>query len=175
MTGSRRFSAADRVLINGSKSRRVHVVIISGLLFAVGVGSLVLGKDHVPDHRLVGFVCGGIALAVIIALRGAWAETVALTIDEEGLWYADWKLPLVPWCHIGDVYTTGIRLRPLLRINLENSVDFFQSLNTNARGRIRENNLVRIDHLLIPNGALEISIKDLIPLINDFSSRAGDH
>ncbi len=137
----------------------------------VGVASYLLVEDYVRDHDLVGLACGGIAIAVIIALRGVWVDKAAMTIDGEGLWFADWKLPLVPWHHVAEVYTTGIRLRPLLRIDLVNSDGFFKSLDADSRKRIRGNHLVKEDHLLIPNGALDMSIKDIMLNINAVPSR----
>ena len=150
----------------------MHATIIAGLLMVIGLGSFFMGENYVPDHVLVGIVCGGIAVAVIIVNRGAWSIAVALTIDEDGLWYRDWKLPVVPWRHVAKAYSTGIRLRPLLRIDLADAEVFFSGLDQNRQRQLRGNSLVKADHLLIPDGAVEMPIVKIVPIINASASRA---
>lgn len=161
MTQGSQGSAATVVAIRVSKSRRIHASIIAGLLAAIGGGSFFLGENYVPDNELIGIVCGGIAVAVLIVSRGAWTKGVAMTIDETGVWYRDWELPVVPWPHVASARPSGIRLRPLLRIELHDPESFFSGLDEESRRRLRGNTLVKSDHLLIPNGALELPIAEI--------------
>lgn len=171
MTDNNPAPTGAEVIIRVSNSRRLHASIIAGLLVVTGFGSFLLGEGYVPDHELIGMVCGGMAAAVLIVARGAWTEGVAMTISAHGIWYRDWKMPVVPWKHVGRVYATGIRLRPLLRIDLDDADGFFAGLDDTSRRDVRGNTLVKSDHLLVPNGALALPITEVTTAIETAAAR----
>ena len=171
MTENNPSRTAAGVSIGVSNSRRLHGSIIAGLLVVTGLGTFLLGESYIPDNELIGMVCGGMAAVVLIVSRGAWTEGVAMTINEDGIWYRDWNLPVVPWNHIGRVYATGIRLRPLLRIDLDGADDFFEGLDDSSRRDVHGNPLVKPNHLLVPNGALALSISEIVTVIGTAAAR----
>ena len=174
MTDSNQEPAGAAITIGVSKSRRKHALIIAGFLAVIGFGSFIAGEGYVPDHELGGGVCGAVAVLVLMVSRGAWTEGVAMTIGDEGIWYRDWNLPVVPWRHIDRAYATGIRLRPLLRIDLVNAQTFFGGLDDEIRGRLPGNTLIKANHLLAPNGALEMPIAEVVAEIGAALRRRTD-
>ena len=150
-----------------SRSRRVHASVIAGLLAAIGAGTMAFGAGRVPDHRLVAVVCWGFAAGALWVSRSARARGTAMTVGDAGLWYRDWDLPPVPWRHVAGARATGIRLRPLLRVDLRDAEAFFATLDGAARRRSRGNALVKGDHLLVPDNAVETPISELAALIRE--------
>ena len=89
-----------------------------------------------------------------------------MTIGRDGVWYKDWKMPTIPWHHVDRAYSTGIRLRPLLRIDLLNAESFFSELDDSVRQTLKRNPLIKQDHLLVPNGITELPISEISAAIN---------
>lgn len=170
MTGQIPGERREEYAFGVSASRRVHASVIAGLLTAIGIGTMLFGDGYVRDHRLIAVVCWGLAAAALYVSRGAWSRGTAMIIDDTGLWYRDWDLPPVPWRHVAGARAVGIRLRPLLRIDLKDTESFFAMLDSAARRRSRGNALVKGDHLLIPNNAVEKPISEIAVLIRERAS-----
>ena len=98
-----------------------------------------------------------------------------MTVSGAGVWYKDWKLPVIPWRHVGRAYSTGIRLRPLLRIDLVDAEGFFSDLDDASLRKLDGHTLVKSDYLLIPNGILEIPISEIATIINAAAKRLSIH
>ncbi len=135
-----------------------------------GLGTVLFGDGHVRDHESIAAVCGALAVAVLLVSRGARSRGTAMTIDDAGLWYRDWDLPAVPWRHVSGARIGGVRLRPLLRVDLRDAESFFAALDGAARRKSHGNALVKGDHLLIPGNAVEESISEIAVLIRERAS-----
>jgi hypothetical protein len=173
-TGSQNFPFAEAT-IRLSKSRRSHALIIAGLFAAIGISSFLFGDGYVPDNDLVAIICVIGAVFVYGVSYGSWTEGVAMTVSGAGVWYKDWKLPVIPWRHVGRAYSTGIRLRPLLRIDLVDAEGFFSDLDDASLRKLDGHTLVKSDYLLIPNGILEIPISEIATIINAAAKRLSIH
>lgn len=152
--------------IGVSKTRRFHGRILAGVFAVIGVFSFLFGDTYVPDNEAVAAVCAIGAGVVYFVSYGSWSEGVVMTISKEGVWYRDWKLPVIPWQHVERSYSTGIRLRPLLRIDLVDAETLFSELNDKSVEKSHNRDLVKSDYLLIPNGVLEIPISQVSKVIN---------
>lgn len=166
MTGSMQNSSFTKVTIRSSKSRRFHGRILAGVFSVIGALSFLMGDNYVPDNEFVAGVCAIVAVAVYFISSSSSSRGVAMTISKEGVWYRDWKLPVIPWRHVDRAYSTGIRLRPLLRIDLADAEILFSELNNTGAQNLRNHELVKSDHLLIPNGMLEAPISEISSAIN---------
>lgn len=166
MTGNSEPSPFTRITIRLSRSRRIHALVIAGVFVAAGIVSVLVGGRHAPNSSLIAIVCFVGAVLVYGISRGSWSKGVAMTISREGVWYKDWKLPVIPWCHVGHAYPTGIRLRPLLRIDLVDAQKFFSELDEMALRKIDSHPLVKSNYLLVPNGILEVPISEISTTIN---------
>ena len=162
----------ERLEFKVTRGRCLHGIIISVLLMVIGLLAVSLGDGHIQDSGWVGIVCFAIAAGVLYVSRGIWTRGIALAIDNEGNWYRDWQLPVVPWAHVANAYSDGIRLRPLLRIDLNDAQVFFASLDDESRRGILGNTLIKKDRLFIPNNAVDKSITDLIAAIKAFRGGA---
>ena len=158
--------AAPEVEIKSSGARRLHGQIVAGVFGASGILCFFVDGSYISNNMLVASLCILTAIIVFYLARRSWSKSVVMTISLDGVWYKDWKLPTIPWHHIGRVYTTGVRLRPLLRIDLHNAEHFFAELDESARKTLKGHPLVKGDHLLVPNGVLEFPISAISAAIN---------
>ena len=144
-----------------ARGQRLHGMIIAGLIGAIGVGALLAGP-RVPDNELVALVLLLMAAAqtgfVFYRTRDTGPHMV---IDGDGVWFRDWRLPVVPWRHIAEVHQTGIRLQPFVCIELADAQAFFASLDDRARADSRSNRLIRSPRLMIPGRALEATPREI--------------
>ena len=150
-----------------SRSRRVHSVIVAGVLGVIGGGVFFFGEGHIQDYEMVGFFCWGLIVVNFYFSRKFWKKGVALTVDQKGMWYCDWNLPTVPWRYIRTVCSSGNRMRPLLRVDLLEEESFFASLDNDIIGKLRGNVLVKPDCLLIPVGNLETPTPEITSFIRN--------
>ena len=175
MTNGSQNSPFAEATIRLSKSRRIHALIIAGLFAAIGIGSFLFGDGYVPDNDLVAIICVIGAVFIYGVSYGSWSEGVAMTISGDGVWYKDWKLPVIPWRHVGRACSTGIRLRPLLRIDLVDAEVFFSELDDSSLRKLDGHTLVKSNYLLVPSGILEIPISEIATAINAAAQRLSDH
>jgi len=167
MTETDREIVPDTLTIGVSKSRRLHAMIVAGLLSVVGVVAFFFGDGHTGDGELIAIVCLCLAAWMLYSSRSALTKGTAMTINADGIWYRDWGLPVVPWRHIADAYPDGSRIRLLLRIDLKDAEAFFASLDDKTQRRAKRNALIKKDRLVIPHNALEMPIADMASAIRD--------
>ena len=153
-----------------SRVRRLHASVVAFLLSMIGLGVVLFGEGHVRDHVLISAICVALSVAVLLLSWGAWSRGTVMTIDDAGLWCRDWDLPSVPWRYVSGARTAGVRLRPLLRVDLRNAELFFATLDVDARRKSRGNALVKSDHLLIPGSAVEEPLSEIAALIRERAS-----
>jgi len=151
-----------------SRRKRLHGLVIAGVFAAVGVGAILGAGPGLPDGRMIGLVSLALAAAVVVYVaRTAWNPGVGMVLDDRGLWFRDWGLPPVPWHHVGDAHTVGIRLRPLVCVELKDSDAFIAGLDEAVRRGCRGNPLVRPPRLMVPNGALDAPLGDIVAAIRE--------
>lgn len=125
------------------------------------------GDGRVPDHVSISAICAAFSCVILLVARGTGLRGIVMTIDDRGIWYRDWDLPAVPWRHVSGTWITGIRLRPLLRVDLRDAESFFATLDGATRRKSRGNVLIKDDHLLIPGNAIERPISMIAALIRE--------
>ena len=150
-----------------SKSRRLHSVVVSGVLGLIGGGVLLFGEGHIEDYQMVGLFCWGLLVVNLFFSQKFWKKGVALTVDQKGMWYCDWDLPTVPWRYISTVCSSGSRIRPMLKVDLLEKEAFFASLDNEIREKLRGNVLVKPDCLFIPVGNLETPTPEITSFIRN--------
>lgn len=165
----------NRVEFGVSRSKRTHGLLIAGLLTVTGLIAIAGAGPSLPDGRLIGIVALALAAGVgFHVLRTTRDPGPGMVLDDEGIWFREWGLPVVPWHHIAGVRTTGRRIRPLLSIDLRDAEIFFARTGGLANKQRRTNPLVRDDRLIVPNGALDATLGDIAATIREHrNSSAG--
>ncbi len=174
MTDDNAQAAGINVAFRSSRAKRVHGLVIAGVLAAVGLLAMFAAGPALPDGQLIGLVNLALAGGVVVyVLRSAWNPGVGMVLDDNGVWFRDWDLPPVPWRHIANAHAAGIRLRPLVHVELHDAETFFARVDAGARKRRRANPLVRPTRLTVPNGALDAPLTDIVEAIREAKARAG--
>ena len=175
MTDDKAQAAGINVAFRFSRAKRVHGLVIAGVLAAVGLLALFAAGPALPDGGLIGLVNLALASGVVVyVLRTAWNPGVGMVLDDDGVWFRDWDLPPVPWRHVANAHTAGIRLRPLVHVELHDAETFFARVDAAARKPRRANTLVRRTRLIVPNGALDAPLNDIVAAIREGMARAAD-
>ena len=174
MTDEAGVAARDRREFRGSRRQRLHGLVIAGLLAVVGVGAMLAAGPAVPDGEMIGFVNFALAGAIVVyVVVTKWNPGVAMVLDDNGVWFRDWGLPPVPWRYVANAHTAGIRLRPMVYVDLHDAESFFAQLDASAQNRSRANPHVRPTRLTVPSGALDAPLTDVVEAILAGKARAG--
>ena len=167
-------AAGINVAFRSSRAKRVHGLVIAGVLAAVGLLAIFAAGPGLPDGGLIGAVNLALAGGVVVyVLRAAWNPGVDMVLDDNGVWFRDWDLPPVPWRYVANAYTAGIRLRPMVYIDLNDAESFFAQLDAAAQNRSRASPHVRPTRLTVPNGALDAPLTDIVEAILAGKAQAG--
>ena len=145
-----------------SPSRIRQGFIVGLLTILVGVWASIYGHQATDNS-------GWIALFLVFIGLGAIAHAVyrlrdgrpRLVIDQSGIWFAEWDLPVLPWDQVVEVYQTGVRMRAFVALQLRDQNAYFASVPTAERHRIKMGKLVKPGFLLVPQGAVDASLKDI--------------
>ena len=157
----------------GSSARRVHGLLIAGLLAVVGIIALAAAGPALPDGELIGLVNLVLAGAVAVyVVRTAWRPGIELLLDDDGVWFRGWDLPPVPWRHVAEARIAGSRIRTLLYLELDDPEALFAAIDAMAGKRRAANSLVRATRLLIPNSALDAPLDEVVEAIREVRAKA---
>lgn len=145
-----------------SRTKVQHAGLLAAVLALIGGGVLLFGGGAVPDAGLIGGL--QLALAVVVALSAAYLardRAPRLTIDDEGIWFRDWRLDKLPWSEVADVYIAGSRVRSQLCVRVREGDRLAAGLPEQERKRLLQNPLVHPPELRVPNGALDAALPEI--------------
>ena len=166
MDGEPESVSTTRIVFGVSSTRRVHGLLVSAVLAAAGIAALFAAGPALPDGQSIGAVTLLLACGIVFYVtRSARNTGTAMVLDKDGLWFRDWGLPPVPWRHIAGARIAGNRIRPLLHIDLDEGEAFFADVDDGAEKRRPANPLVRPTRLLVPNGAVDAPLTDIVEAI----------
>ena len=145
-----------------SKSRRAQGFVLSGVLTAVGLATIVLSGGLGESYVWTGGLLVVLGLVFLVqAIRTSRDTAPWLVIDARGLWYKEWGLPPVPWPEIADLYQTGSRFQAFLAVALRDQEAYFAGLAERGEGRVRPGRLIRPGLLLIPANTLDSNFRQV--------------
>lgn len=151
-----------RATFTQARGRFVHGIGLTAFLLLCGLWFLLIDPDGFAGALWIGVVMVVVALGFgALTLRRARNREAQLIIDENGVWYQDWGLPSVPWSEIGEVYQKGSKIQAFVALQLSDGNHLIHRLSDEERRKVNMGRLVRPGLLLIPNGALEGTLKDV--------------
>jgi hypothetical protein len=146
-----------------ARNKLLHGALIAGLLAVLGLWFLFFAGASVPEAELAGLLNLMLAAAILFfALRRARDPRPQMVLDREGVWYRDWGLDKVPWNAIAAVGTGGSRLQPFAALELRDPESYLAGLSQTERRRIGNSRLYRVPRLLVPNGALDAPLDEVL-------------
>lgn len=146
-----------------ARSKLQHGALLAGVLAVIGLAIIVMAGPSVPYGRLVGAVNLVAALGIWITVRrNARDPRPLMVLDQDGFWFRDWGLETVSWAQLGNAYVGGSRFQAFLCLELRDPEALLARLPEQRRRKISANRLVRPPRLMIPNGALEAPLEDIL-------------
>ena len=143
-----------------------HGLLIAGLLTLIGLWMIFFAGPLVAYGELAGYVNLTLAAGLAaMALRRARDPRPLLVLDQGGVWYRDWGLAPVPWDRIAGVTLGGSRLQSFATLEVTDAEALLGDLSPELRRKAEANRLVRPPRLLIPNGALDAPLPEIVAAI----------
>ncbi len=149
-----------------SRTKLQHGGLLAAVLAVIGLAALAVSGASLPDGWMIGLVNLCLAAGVgFFVWRAARDRRPLLVLDDDGIWFRDWKLPKVAWRQLRSAYAQGGRLQQAVCLEVGDPEAFAAGLPDAARGQLRANRSIRLPLLLIPNGVVEASMPEILALV----------
>jgi hypothetical protein len=143
-----------------------HGLLIAGLLALVGLWLIFFAGPSVAHSELAGSANLVLAAGLVaLAVRRARDPRPLLVLDQRGIWYRDWELDPIAWDRIAGVTLGGSRLQSFACLEIKDPRVLIEGLSPEQRRKAEANRLVRPPRLLVPNGALDAPLPDIVAAI----------
>lgn len=143
-----------------------HGMLLAGVLAVIGLAVVFFAGASIPNAALLGAVnlllAGGVLFSVVRAARDPRPRMV---LDHDGIWYRDWPVGKVPWQLLRGAHMQGSRVQTFACVELRDPESFLATLNEAERRKCRSNRLVRLPCLLVPHGALDAPLEQIIDAV----------
>lgn len=156
-----------------SKNKIQQGYLLSGFMLISGLALMFVLDSASEDAAVIGMV--NIAFGVIVFLmtrRSAINSRRLLVLSNEGVWYRDWKGPVIPWNQIAGLNLGGNRIKAAIEVTLKNPEIIVTMLDASDRAAFEKNHLANMPVIKIPNGALEVSLDEVLEKMKEFGRRA---
>ena len=156
-----------------SRSKTQHGYLLAGFLILVGLVFIFIFPDASPDARIIGGVTVVFGCFIFAMAHRTMAKSQRLLVlNNKGIWYQDWKGPVVPWGQISDLDIAGSRIKAELRIAVKDIDAIAGLLDESARKAFIKNPLEKGPILSIPNGNLNVPLDEVSDRILAHTKRA---
>jgi hypothetical protein len=150
----------------GAKTKVWHGVLLGAVLAVIGLAVMTFSGSSIPNAELIGAVILVLAAVVLaVGLRGALDRQARLVLDGGGVWYCEWGIGAVPWSEIAHATLGGGGMKPYLGIELRDPMGFMAGLTASEQEHLHHNHLVRLPVLLVPQGALDASLDEILAAV----------
>ncbi len=140
--------------------------LLAAVVAAIGVAVMLLTDASVANGKLIGLLLLVFGAGVFYTVRrSALDPRPRLVIDGRGIWYRDWGLDTVPWSQVADAHPSGSRFHTAVALELRQPEALLAGLSEKQRAKLRSNRLVRLPRLLLPEGALNAPLAEILELI----------
>jgi len=167
-------SGAFPVTFRVAPGKLKHGLLIAGLLTVIGLWLILFSGPSVAHGEIAGFANLALAAGLAaVAARRARDPRPLLVLDRGGIWYRDWGLEPVPWDQVAGVTLGGSRLQSFACLEIKDPEALLQRLSPEQRRKAESNRLVRPPRLLVPNGALDAPLPEIVTAIRSGIERQG--
>jgi len=156
-----------------SKNKVQQGFLLAGFMVVSGLVLMFVLNTASPDAAIIGMI--NIAFGLIVyfmSRRSALNSSRLLVLNEEGVWYRDWKGPVVPWDQIANIELGDSRIKAAIRITLKNPDTVVTMLDASNRAAFEKNQLVNMPIIKIPNGSLAAPLEQIREKMIEFAKRA---
>ncbi|NQV45426.1 MAG: hypothetical protein HQ501_11005 [Rhodospirillales bacterium] len=156
-----------------SKNKIQQGYLLAGFVLVSGLALMFYLNDASEDATLIGMVNIGFAAVVFFMTRRSLATSSRLLVlNSDGVWYRDWKGPVVPWNQIANIEISGSRIKAAVRLTLKDPEAVITLLDAADRKAFEKNPLVNMPVLRVPNGALADTLEQIHEKLNAFARLA---
>ncbi len=147
--------------------------LLAGFMFISGLALMFYLKDASQDATLIGMVNIVFAAFILFMTRRTLRNSQRLlVINDDGVWFRDWKGPVIPWKQILNVKVGGSRIKASVQITLKNPDAVVTLLDASDRTGFEKNPLVNMPVLKIPNATLSVPLDEVAEKIKEYARKA---
>lgn len=156
-----------------SKNKVQQGYLLVGFMVVSGLALIFFLSDASEDANLIGMVNLAFAAVVFLMVRRSIATSSRLLVlNGDGVWFRDWKGPVIPWQLVADIELSGSRIKSSLNIALKDPEVVIAMLDAGDRAAFQKNPLVNLPVLKIPNGALAVPLEQVQEKLYEFARLA---
>ncbi len=154
----------------GISRNKIHQgYALAGFLGIVGISFLTVLREGSPDALLTGLlVLIGSGVIGTINYRRDNSSKSLLVLNKDGLWYKDWKGPIIGWNYIEKVELGGSKIKASVRITLTQPDAVVALLEADKRPAFEKNPLITMPVLRIPAGSLDKELNEISDTITSY-------
>lgn len=156
-----------------SKNKVQQGFLLAGFLVVSGFVLMFVLNSASQDAALIGMI--NIAFGVLVffmAKRSAANSKRLLVLNDEGVWYKDWKGPVIPWEQIAHFQLGGSRIKASLQVTLKDPETVITMLDVADRAAFEKNPLYNSPVIKIPNGSLAEPLETVHEKMKEFARHA---
>jgi len=156
-----------------SKNKVQQGYFLAGFMVVSGIALMFFLNDESADANAIGMINLGFAAVVFLMTRRSVVKSSRLlVVNSDGVWFRDWKGPVIPWDQIAATEHSGTRIKASVRVILKDPETVITMLNASDRPAFEKNPLVNMPVLRIPNGSLAASLEEIQEKLLTFARRA---
>ena len=145
-----------------SKNKVQQGYLLAGFMALSGLALMFYLNEASEDATLIGMINLIFAAVVFYMTRRSITKSSRLLVlNSDGVWFRDWKGPVIPWQQIGNAELSGSRIKASVRITLKDPEAVMTLLDAADRTAFEKNPLINMPVLKIPNGALAVPLEQV--------------
>ncbi len=156
-----------------SRNKIQQGYLLAGFMAVSGLALMFYLNDASEDAALIGMINLGFAAVVFYMTRRSITKSSRLlVVNSDGVWFRDWKGPVIPWKQIANVEISGTRIKASVRLTLKDPEAVITLLDAADRTAFEKNPLINMPVLKIPNGTLAVSLEHIQEKLTEFARLA---
>jgi len=156
-----------------SKNKIQQGYLLAGFMLVSGFALIFFLDSASEDAAMIGVVNIGFAALIFFMTRRSLANSRRLLVlNDDGIWYRDWKAPVIPWDQISYMEVGGSRIKAALLVALKDPETVIASIDASDRTNFEKNPLFNAPVLKIPNASLAVPLDQVLEKMKEFAYRA---
>ncbi len=156
-----------------SKNKVQQGYLLAGFMAVSGLALMFYLNDASEDATLIGMVNLFFACVVFFMTRRSITKSSRLLVlNSDGVWFQDWKGPVIPWEQIAGIELSGSRIKACVRIALKDPDAVISLIDVADRTAFEKNPLINMPILKIPNGTLAVPLEQVREKLCEFARLA---
>lgn len=158
----------DEWALDVARNKTQQGYVLAILILGIGIAFMTILRDATPDAAMIGGI--NVVFAAVIAAmayRTRLNGRRILVVNDEGVWFRDWRGPTIPWGEIASVDMEGVRLKAQVRLTLRDPERVLSMIDADKRSAFEKNPLVKLPQVIIPDNAVNAALPKVQEVLSE--------